>query len=270
MIFEFKLFPIENIYPWGSPPNESLSWFGFTDGEYRLKVGSKYLLNYSEEYTKYLNENSPEYFSTSTLVDYQVVRLWEDILEMLPAILKPVPREIRYFLDSDYKNYRRFSERLKDWQESEIAKGIIESETWDIADLAISWINERWFDNAYLTNSARIWIWSDEKDVIFNWDNREVKVEEIPIWSANYGNYRINKENFINEVRMFDSRLIAEMNERVEIICQNWKKPEIKVDFEQLKNEQENRSTWLDSSLRRTLNTDWNKVISAIKIVNTL
>lgn len=270
MIFEFELSPIEDVSPWGEPPNQSLSWFGFTDGKYRIKVGSEYLLNFSKEYTKHLNEKFPEYVSETTFVEYQVVRFWEDILEMLPAILEPVPEEIQYFFLSGDKDYDDLRNNLLDWQDAEIIKGVKESEILDFSELAVCWLDDRRLNNQYLRNPAAVWIWSDEKDVIFNWDNRGIQVENIPVWSATQGNYRIDKEDFINEVRMFDGRLIEEMNERVKMICQNWKKPEIKVDFEQLKNEQKNRSTWLDLSLRRNLNTDWDKVISAIKVINTL
>lgn len=204
MIFEFQLNPIEDIQPWGEFPNLSLHWFGFTDGKYRLKVGAEYLLNYSAEYTKYCIEKFPEYSFNTTFVEYQVVRLWEDILEMLPAILKSESKEFKYFLDV-----------------------------------------------GYLTNPPKIWICEDNEDVIINWDNRKIKIENIPVWSATKGNYRINKKDFIEEVQRFDESLISQMNERVETICQTWKKPETKIDFEQLKTEQKYRATWLESKFQK-------------------
>lgn len=202
MIFEFELKPIEEIYPWGESPNLSLSWFGFTDGKYRLKIGDEYLLNYSKEYTEYCIEKFPEYSFDTTFIEYQVVRLWEDVLDFFPDILRDSSKK-RHFLDA-----------------------------------------------GYLTNSPHIWICADEENVIINWDNRKIKVENIPVWSATFGNYKISKKDFIKEVKEFDEMLIKQMNERVKTICQIWSKPEIKVDCEQLKNEQNNRATWLDSRLK--------------------
>lgn len=268
MMFEFKLSPLKDIHPWGENSNKRLSWFGFTEGEYRIKVGSEYLFNYSDEYTNYLVKKFPEYSFDITFVDYPVVRLWEDILERIPSILEPVPKEIQCFLDSGYENYLDLENKAIDWQKSEISKGINKNDTWSIVALATYWLNNRWLDSAYLSPSARIWIWADENDVIFSWDNRELKVEGIPVWSAPCGNYRINKEDFINEVRKFDNSLIAEMNERVETIYQTWKNPEIKIDFENLKSEQKNRATWLESSFNKVHKTDRIKVISAIKTIN--
>lgn len=267
MIFEFELNPIEEIHPWGESPNLSLSWFGFTDGKYRIKVGKEFLLNYSEEYTEYCKKKYPDYSFNTTFVEYQVVRLWEDILEMLPSILEPIPIEIQYFFTSGYEEYLNLQNNFLDWQKVEILNGVKESDTLAFSELAIYWIDDRRLDNQYLTNSARIWIWSDEKDVIFSWDNREIKVEDIPVWTAVQGNYRISKEDFINEVQKFDSSLISQMNGRVETICHNWNKPEIKVDFEYLKSEQKNRATWLEATLKNIRKTDWNEVISAIKTI---
>lgn len=268
MIFEFQLIPIEEVQPWGEPPNQKLSWFGFTDGEYRMKVGAEYLLDYSEEYTKHLIEKFPDYSFRTTFIEYQVVRFWEDILEMLPSILEPVLKEIQYFLISGYESYLDLQNNLLNWQDSEILKGVKENDTLPVSELAIYWLDNRRIDCGYLTNSARVCIWSDENDVVFSWDNRNIKVENIPVWSATYGNYRITKGDFINEVRKFDSSLISQMNERVEKICRMWNKPEIKVDFDYLKSEQKNRATWFEIALKNVRKTDWNEVVSAIKTIN--
>jgi len=252
MIFEFLLSPIKSVHPWGESPNKRLSWFGLTQGEYRLKVGAEYLLNYSEEFTNYNIENFPEYPFNTTFVDYYIVRLWEDILEILPAILEPVPKEIQHLVDYDYKTQLNWIEKINNYS----------SEKSDATD----WLDNRWLDSAYLSPSARIW--SDENNVVISWDNREVKIEGIPVWSATHGSYRINKDDFINEVRRFDKNLFAEMNERVEIICQDWKNSEIKIDFEHLKYEQKDRATWLESRLKSVRETDWKEVISAMKSIN--
>ena len=269
MIFEFELNPIEEIHPWGESPNQKIHWFGFTYGKYRIKVGEEYLLNYSEEFTEYLAEKYPEYFFNTTFVEYQVVRLWEDIISLFPYVIEPVPEELQKFLDSGYENYSALRSRAEAWQELEGAKSISEEEIWKISDKSDFWLNERWLDSSYLSSSARIWIWSDENNVIFSWDNREITVENIPVWSAIQGNYRIRKEDFINEVSQFDNSLISQMNERVKTICRNWNKPEIEVNFEQLESEQKNRSTWFEPNPRNILKTDWNEVISAIKTISS-
>ena len=270
MIFDFTLDPIENVHPWGKPENLNIGWFVLTQGNYRLKVGDEYLLNYTDEFVKYLSEKYPEYAQPqNTFVDYYIVRLWEDILEILPAILEPVPQQLEHFLDSGYENYQALNERAPDWQEFEMEKGADKNETWKVVDLATDWINNRWLDSAYLSPSARIWIWSDENDVVVSWENRQIIIEGISVWSASQGNYRINKGDFVNEIQDFDRKLFAEMNKRVEEVCRSWKNPEIKIDFEQLQSEQKNRAMWLESKLKDFRKTDWNEVISAIELINS-
>lgn len=270
MIFDFTFDAIEDVRPWGNPKNLSISWFALTQGNYRLKVGNEYLLNYTDEFVNYLSEKYPEYtHCQTTFVDYYVVRLWEDILEILPAILESVPQQLQHFLNSGYENYQSLDKSTSDWWKSDSPKQISENKSWEIFHLATGWINNRWLDSAYLSPSTRIWIWSDENDVIISWDNRQIKVEGISIWSASQENYRINKREFINEIQNFDGQLFAEMNKRVEDVCRNWKNAEIKINFEQLRSEQKNRATWLESKLKDFCKTDWNEVVSAIELINS-
>ena len=73
-------------------------------------------------------------FFHTTFVEYQVVRIWEDILEFFPDILESKSKEIQHFLDV-----------------------------------------------GYLTNSPKIWICSDKKNLIINWDNQDIQVDQIPV-----------------------------------------------------------------------------------------
>lgn len=267
MIFDFTLDSIEKVQPWGTPNSLSIHWFALTQGKYRLKVGDEYLLNYTDEFIgNYLKKKPQHNISTSTFTEYYVVRLWEDILGILPAILESVPVPLQKFLNSGYENYQVLQKLADGWKESETVIKRIEGI--GTADLAVFWLNERWFDSGYLSPSANIWLWSDENNVIFNWDNSEIKVEEIPVWTATKGSYRINKQEFVNEVREFNKKLLDEMGKRVETICQNWKNDEIKIDFEQLKSEQKNRAMWLESTLKNLRRTDWSQVISAVNQIN--
>jgi len=269
MIFDFTLDPIENVYPWGDPEDLKIHWFALTQGNYRLKVGNDYLLNYTNDFHEYLTEKHPQNTQPkNTCVDYYVVRLWEDILDILPDVLEPVPKELQHFLELGYENYKALNERALDWQEFEIKNGANKDRTWSILELATNWLNNCWLDSGYILYSPKIWIWSDENDVVINWDNSEIKIENIYVWTATKGNYRINKNDFINEVREFNKHLFDEMKERVETICQNWKNDEIKIDFEQLKSEQKNRGTWLESKLKNVRKTNWSEVISAINQIS--
>jgi len=58
-LFNFDLTKLEEITPWGTPPDEYLSWFGLTDGVYYLDVNGRQLFRYSEETVKHWREKHP-------------------------------------------------------------------------------------------------------------------------------------------------------------------------------------------------------------------
>ncbi|MEK7725493.1 MAG: DUF5984 family protein [Acidobacteriota bacterium] len=268
MIFEFKLDSIEDVQPWGESPNKQIHWFALTQGIYRLKVGDEYLLNYSNEFTAQISEKFPNIRYRGTFVDYYIVRLWEDLIDILPHILEPVPKELQHFLESDYKIQRDWSEKVADWHDkAELSKVLNNDEIWEICENATDWINNRCLDSGYLSPSANIWIWSDENDMIISWDNQEIMVDGIQVWSATRSSYRINRNEFVLELKRFDNQLFSEMAGRVNEICKTWNNEEIYIDFEQLKSEQNNRATWMKSWVDSKHKTDWRKVIEAVNNV---
>jgi hypothetical protein len=268
MIFEFKLDSIKDVQPWGEFPNKEIHWFALTQGIYRLKVGDEYLLNYSDEFTAHLSKQFSQNQYQGTFVDYYVVRFWEDLIDILPHILEPVPKELRHLLESGYKTQRALSEKVDDWHDkAELDKVLNDDEIWEIRVNTMDWIDNRRLDSGYLSPSTNIWIWSDENDVIFSWDNQEIIVDGIQVWSALRGNYRIDRNEFITELKRFDNQLFLEMGVRINEICKNRTDEEIHIDFEQLKSEQKNRATWMKFWFNSNQKTDWKKVFEAVNRV---
>jgi len=68
--FLFELRPIEAVEPWGAIGDRSLHWFGLTDGWQCLDTTAGRLLEYA----------APARLSGATWMEYQVVRLFEDLL----------------------------------------------------------------------------------------------------------------------------------------------------------------------------------------------
>ena len=242
MLFEFELRPIEAVTPWGTPPYAKLHWFGLTDGFYRLKVGDQYLFNYTKEIKEHWAKKHPELnaHSKSTWVDYQVVRLWEDILEMLPHILEPLPKELNAFLE---KNDRY----LEEWEEKVSSSYKDEEEFWDI----MAWIGERYLDNGYLSHRASIKIWTANNEVAIKWDTREWVIDGIPVWSAQQGIYRMPVGVFMEEVHSFHERLMNAMEARVAAILENKGIDSVDIDLIRLASEHEERKQWLGNALAR-------------------
>jgi Family of unknown function (DUF5984) len=267
MLFEFGLRPLKEVTPWGQPPNLRLSWFGLTDGFYRLKVGSAYLLNYSEDYVKHCIENFSG-FDQGSFVDYPVVRLWEDILDILPNVLEPIPEELCVFLEMNDADWSSWRNTAVDWEEAQIESGCDEDNAFRIFEMAVELRGSRYLSSAYLRNSPRIWIWSTDSTVNISWDNQDIVDEGINVWSAIRGNHSLSRAEFLDEVRSFHEKLFFEMGQRVEAICNHWDYPEIQVDTEYLKYEQNDRAAWLDHALRKTPTfNNWDEVRSAINLI---
>ena len=239
-MFEFELTPIELIRPWETPPDLSLHWFGLTDGKYRIRVGDDYLLNYSDDFVGDTSEST-------SFVEYQVARLWEDVLEMLPAILETVPDELHFLLEASEKD-------RNEWYEKAVAE--------DLPEEATYWLSDRELNCGYLTNAPQITMWSTKDDVIVSWDYEMSTENPERVWSATRGSHRMSRSEFLNAVTEFDSALIGQMKDRVDRLVSGWKSETINLDLGQLIREQEDRSAWLANYLRRTTNTAWDEVIA--------
>lgn len=245
-LFNFALAPLADVMPWGEPGTPSLHWFGLTQGQYWIAAGDALLLDYSVE--ERARSGLPR------LCDYYVVRLHEDLLEMLPSILEPVPNDLAPWLQ------RAKRDALAAWEpETEPA--------WDARDRALSWIGERTLDLGYLSAAADIRFWSDDTSVHIAWDNRGILFDKAPAWSADVGHLTLQRPAFEAEVRCFHARLIKDMAERVEAVIGGALNPAIAIDHHQLAREQVQRGQALDEALARpSPSTDWTRVREAISM----
>lgn len=262
-MFDFHLSPLEEVQAWGNPPDLRLSWFGFTEGSYRIKVGSEYLLNYSNEFVAYWNQKFPK-ASNKSLVDYYVVRLWEDILDMLPHVLEPLPNPIVSLFSKNEMAWFEWEQNAICWVEDQPD----EDQAIEIFEDAIWWQRVRCLDAGYLQNSPRIWIWSTPQWVIVSWDNSDIAVDGMCVWSVGRGHYRMQRSEFIDEVCSFHNKLMGQMAERVERIEKHWDRPEVYVDTQHLRYEQNDRGTWLDNALKSSSSVAWDDVMAAVDTIS--
>ncbi|TFW31642.1 DUF5984 family protein [Massilia horti] len=256
MLINFELTPLKHVMPWGEPNNLSLSWFGLTDGQYWISVGETSLFEYSEHARS---------AGAGRYCEYQVVRLLEDILDMLPSIMEPIPPTLVRYLSGD--SGKAWQAKLSSWA-SEQYDAIDEDEYWRLADLAGSLSYNRFLDSAYLSPSATILIWSDEKDVHIEWDNSEKFIDEKVAWTARKGHFHMPREVFIREVESFHFRLIEQMTSRVSQVVAGALPPDIRIDFKGLLSEHEQRRNAFSLALRNTISTSWGEVEQAILAIS--
>lgn len=243
-LFDFALAPLADVMPWGVPAAPSLHWFGLTQGQYWIAAGQDTLLEYSAG--EMARSGLPRF------CDYYIVRFHEDLLDMLPAILEPVPGDLAPCLE------RAARDALYAWEpEAE--------EAWDTRQLALSWISERTLDLGYLSSAADIRLWSDLSAVHIAWDNRGILSGGVPTWGARAGSIALERPKFEAEVRSLHTRLIAQMAERVDAVVGGALDPGIAIALEELVREQEQRGRALEVALARpSPSTDWDRVRQAI------
>lgn len=236
-LVEFALTPLEAIEPWGTPPDLRLHWFGLSDGCYHLELGDVRLLEYRQE------PGWPRY------VEYQLARLHEDLLEMLPHVLQPIPAGVVALLPEGSLGAasRTISAKYADTKN----RG-------DDLDSAMEAIRVRALDSLYLQPGFGVWMWSFGTTVVVEWDNRDRIVEGRPAWTASVGRHELDRSSFLSELQSFDQRLMAAMDERIQAIGREWHRPDVKLDIPNLRVDHADRATWLSSALKGLAPTiDW-------------
>lgn len=255
-LFDFQLRKIDQIQPWGAPENPKLHWFGLSDGHYWLNVGDHRLFEYSN--IAQTTHGFPKH------CDYQVVRLYEDVLEIAPYALEVVPPELRQFIALSAAV--PLGHAWQAWCALPDTEQVME-----LLDEAGPWLGCRTLDSMYLKPSTNICMWSDAEQVHIQWDNRDKTVQDACVWSAEVGIFSLERECFVNEVRSFHTRFMEQMAERVEQVCNGGLPAGIHIDLDALVAEQRMRSQPIDRNLSQPpAPTMWPNVIAAIQQLESL
>jgi hypothetical protein len=238
-LFEFALDALDDVHAWGAPPDQSLSWFGLTQGRYRLNAGGHLLLNYSDATVAKHAADWPEAYP-GPMVDYYVARLWEDLLGMLPDILTPLPRQLHDILV------------LPDADRAAWADGLSQSLSDEAYLDAIDWLGARVLDSGYLQHAPWLRLWSCEGQTFIAWDCTRHMKDGVAVWSATAGHHAMPTDAFVADIGGFHADLIASMEGRVGVIVGGgWQRSNVAIDVHALTAEQAQRATALKTALAR-------------------
>jgi len=274
-VFQFRLRPVDEIEPWGPPP--SLHYFGLTDGCYWIQVGRDELFRYTPEVLACWKAEAAEQGKTLETFGepydaYQVMRLEADLADVLPHALEPVPPDIAAHIDTVHE-WRRTTgaspvpEAVLRAFAAKDGRGFSDAE--EMLFAATGWWGDRQMPVMHLRFSPVIHIWSQGEEVEVRWDNRSHRYKGLPVWTAEFGAYKLPRAAFLEAVRDFRQRFVEQMGERVQSICRNWTRPNIAIDRDQLRQEQdEMERTLLPSSSFATAETDWDAVRRVVKRIS--
>ncbi len=259
MLFNFRLRPVTEIAPW--TPHPHLHWFGLTLGWYWLDVGGIELFRSTDVLLEHWRHTYPQAVE-QPYDEYQVARVWEDVLEILPAVLEPVPLSIERELGVDGPAWATRVQRWsEDWPDENGGYAAL-------FEQATSWWFARRLPTGYLRWHPQIWFWRVGEDLWVRWDARYRTSEGLPVWTATTGAHNMPLSHFVEEVRSFDQRLMDAMAERIKAIQIHWPHPTVTIDMDGLEREQRLRSMWLSETLHEAANrdsTDWDQVLVAVK-----
>ena len=239
--FEFVLDPIPDIRPWtdGDGQHPRLHWFALTLGEYWIVVDDHELFRLDDAT---MDRFRADGFDARRYADYQVVRLWEDLINGFPAFVEPVPQDLLSFVTRGY--LRPFDE----------------SDSPDV-DAARTWHNDHFLDAGHIVLQSLRW-WSDGADV---WTEWFAPASDITSDAPSYGLVPRSFPDFERAVEDFDRRLIHTMANRVADVKRGAVADGIAVDIPQLEREQLTRASYLRSRLTSSRVTSWPSVRSGAR-----
>ncbi len=150
-------------------------------------------------------------------VDYNVARLWEDLLEVAPFALEPLP------------------EPLAD----RVAQGDVWAawceQAWDVDDHeddlhanALGWWWNRNLSSGHLRHAPRVDMWSRGDDLHLRWRSLPPEADG-PVWCSPSGDAVVSARAFHEELVRFDRELIVAMQNRVDEVAARGLRADISI-----------------------------------------
>lgn len=204
------------VAPWGRE-RANLHWFGLTEGWYWIELGDVCLLKFAADYE-------------IPYVDYYVVRLWEDLLQLLPAALEQVPADLVGFVESDGRG----------WNDAES----------EAVDAAMDWWSSRDVYFGYLREPPSLRCWRTGDQITVDWNAPANFAEPRALRTT------MSVTDFVAAIEEFDRELLAAMADRI-AEAEAIPPVGVELDLDRLRQEHQDRSVWLKRARAYQRSTDW-------------
>ena len=254
MMFRFTLDPIDDIEPWGSPPDLSLSWFGLSLGRYSIVADAFEVLRYSDAAVSAMRVAQPLCYP-GPQVGYQVVRLHKDLLDIISDVLTPLPCDVAEVLNRQtaVATMRRAQALASGMEDNDPTLMGLEA--------LVDCLGARLLDTAYLEPCPWILLWRHSDVIHMEWNGDGQTLYGVPAWQFPSGRIAIGVASYRSAVAKFHSKFTGLMSVRVAEIQAAWKRPEVHIDYAELIRSQKYREDQLDIALnRRPKAADWEAV----------
>lgn len=221
--FRFELDDVEDIAPWGEPEKPDLHWFALTAGRYWIEADSQELLRYSD----------------GSYADYCAVRLWEDVLALLPDLASPVPAELLPY----------------------VADPGLEFPATDEAEAALDWYCDHDMYMGPLVGAPHVRLWRNPDDTIeLHWWRSAARPELFDC--PERGSARVPAAEFDRAVQRLHDELITAMDERITALERGDARAQCQIDLAQLRAEHQDRAQWLERRRGVARERDWSAILA--------
>ncbi len=243
---------MDEIEPWTSKAGPSQSWFGLTSGRYWVETSVGTALQHTEVGRVQRNLTSP-------YADYHVARFFEDLQNVLSAVLEPVPSDIAALTANS-----EWRAAIALHKSSEPGNS---NYTYDIGE-AFEWRRERSIDSGHLASGPHFNFCRIADAVHVDWETPGDNTKEI--WLTPAGKFTISADNFKIAAERFIYGFLNAMQKRVDDIARNgWQRPDCNLDVPALIREQRKRVLRAHDLLLTTCKTDWPEIRILIRELST-
>jgi Family of unknown function (DUF5984) len=239
---QFRLRNPAIIPGWKSANGVSLSWFGLSDGLYVIETPAGRLYEQSGPADPDLGR---------PWCDYQVSRLFEDLITAWPSIADPVPDDVmtRFLAKDPYASPLIKAELAKD------------DPDWDLLgrwEAAYWWWHERLIDGHHLPSAPDLHLWRTGSEGHLSW------TASAP-WTVAAADLTLPFAELEEAVAQFFGDFVGAMGALVRAIARDgWHRRDCRLDIEQLVAQQEERENWGANALARQRPRDWDQVRAAL------
>lgn len=200
-MFQFSLKPVEECALPGEKV-KNLGWFYLTDSWYSINLGEIHLFESSAEWRQKYPGN-PQ-------LDYYYIRWLEDFFDILPEVSLSIPQDL-YELISNEEKRAATEKQLIDKYESENG-GIPE----EIYLPAIKFVQHGVLDTGFLRFRSLCRFCRIDDEMVIHYDFRAWNEEDVPVWSAGTGQYKMDYRQFLEEIEMMLHHFFDAMAQQIE------------------------------------------------------
>lgn len=248
-----------------------LIWYFLTDSFFWLNVGDDTLFEFTDEVIETWAKNgrpTPDY-SYEKCMSYPLVRLWEDMIKILPTIMEPVPIEFHKLFMLPLDVIASYPEK---WEEySQLQEQKIKYKKHGLPFNKPFFFDNHMLNTWYIADSPSLHFWRYKDDMWFTWDftghfeiDKDTQ-QRVNVWTATKGTYHLPFDEFMREFNNFNHRMVTEMGIRINTILNSTELQKLypdNYDFDNLRQDHERRKQTLEQKIKNYSSPfDWEELV---------